>query len=76
MKKEYPDEWLLITEFDLDKYGHILTGIVDRHSKEKANVYRLPGLNKPTAFRYTGESTFAGLSQVGWARPHRAHAKP
>ncbi len=31
MKKEFPDEWLLITDFDLDKYGHIVAGIVDRH---------------------------------------------
>lgn len=61
MIKEYPDQWLLITNFDLDKYGHIVAGIVDRHSKEKDEVYRLPALNKPTAFRYTGESTFAGL---------------
>jgi len=66
MKNEYPNEWLLITDFDLDKCGHILAGIVDRHSKEKDDVYRLPPLNKPTAFRYTGESTFAGLrSHVG-----------
>ncbi|MCB2263890.1 MAG: hypothetical protein LGR52_13300 [Candidatus Thiosymbion ectosymbiont of Robbea hypermnestra] len=61
MKKEYPGEWLLITDFDLDKCGHIFAGIVDRHSKEKDDVYRLPSLNKPTAFRYTGESKFAGL---------------
>ncbi len=61
MKKEFPDEWLLITDFDLDKYGHIIAGIVDRHSKEKDEVYRLPALNKSTAFRYTGESTFAGV---------------
>ena len=61
MKKKFPDEWLLITDFDLDKHGHIVAGIVDRHSKEKDEVYRLPVLNKPTAFRYTGKSTFSGL---------------
>lgn len=61
MKKQYPDEWLLITDFDLDKSGHILGGVVSRHSKDKDDVYRLPALNKPTAFRYTGESSFAGL---------------
>ena len=61
MKKVYPDEWLLITDFDLDKGGHVLAGVVNRHSKEKDNVYRLPALNEPTAFRYTGESRFSGL---------------
>ena len=61
MKKEFPDEWLLITDFDLDKSGHIIAGIVNRHSKDKDNVYGLPALNKPTAFRFTGESNFGGL---------------
>lgn len=61
MKKTFPDEWLLITNFDLDKYGRIVAGIVHRHSKEKKVVYQLPALNEPTAFRYTGKSTFAGL---------------
>ncbi|MGZ8219336.1 hypothetical protein [Methylomagnum sp.] len=61
MKTQYPEEWLLITDFDLDASGHILAGIVDRHSKQKDTVYRLPKLNKPTAFRYTGESNFSGL---------------
>ena len=61
MIKKFPDEWLLITDFDLDQYGHVIAGIVNRHSKEKNEVYRLPSLNKSTAFRYTGESTFSGL---------------
>ena len=61
MKKQFPDEWLLITDYNLDESGHIIEGIVNRHSKEKNDVYRLPALNKSTAFRYTGESTFGGL---------------
>jgi hypothetical protein len=61
MKKEYPDEWLLIVDFESDNSGHIIAGIVERHSKEKDDVYRLPALNRSTAFRYTGESDFAGL---------------
>ena len=66
MKKRFPDEWLLITDFDLDKSGHLIAGVVNRHSKKKDKVYQLPALNKLTAFRYTGESTFSGL---------RTHAK-
>ncbi len=61
MKKKFPDEWLLITDFDLDKSGHIIAGIVNRHSKEKEDVYRLTALGKSTAFRFTGESNFGGL---------------
>lgn len=61
MKKKYPDEWLLITDFDLDNSGHIIAGCVRRHSKDKDTVYRRPALNKSTAFRYTGESDFAGV---------------
>ncbi len=61
MKKKYSDEWLLIVDFELDDSGHVVAGVVSRHSKEKDDVYRLPALNRSTAFRYTGESTFAGL---------------
>ena len=61
MKRKYPDEWLLITDFELNTSGHIIAGYVSRHSKNKDTVYRLPALNKPTAFRYTGESDFAGV---------------
>jgi len=61
MKKNYPDEWLLIIDFELDNSGHIVSGIVERHSEEKDDVYHLPALNRSTAFRYTGKSDFAGL---------------
>ncbi len=27
MKKKYPDEWLLIIEYDSDESGHLLSGI-------------------------------------------------
>ncbi|MCP4134784.1 MAG: hypothetical protein GY754_27665 [bacterium] len=61
MKKNFPDEWLLIVDFELDSSGRIVAGTVSRHSKEKDDVYRLPALNRPSAFRYTGESDFAGV---------------
>lgn len=67
MRQAYPDEWLLITDYVVDKSGQILSGMVERHSKDKDEVYRLPRLHKPTAFEYTGESTFRGL------RSHAAH---
>ncbi len=68
MKKAYPDEWLLITDYKTDPCGDIITGVVERHSAEKEEVYRLPAIDKDCAFRYTGESTFPG----GW-RAHATH---
>ena len=67
MKKQYPKQWLLITGFELDEYGQILKGIVRRHSEDKDQAANPPILDEDTAFRYTGESTFAGL------RSHATH---
>lgn len=61
MKTNYPDEWLLIVDFETDESGHLVSGVVERHSRNKDDVYKKPALNKPTAFRFTGESTFSGL---------------
>lgn len=60
MKKQYPNEWLLITEYDTDESGNVLSGIVARHSAGKDEVYRLPTLKQSSAFKYTGENTFPG----------------
>jgi hypothetical protein len=67
MKKAYPDEWLLITDYETDESGHVIAGVVERHSSDKDEVYRRPALNKDTAFKYTGISTFRG-----W-RSHAEH---
>ncbi len=61
MEKDYPDEWLLISDIERDDIGRLKSGVVARHSKDKEFVYRQPALDKPTAFRYTGVSTFSGL---------------
>ena len=67
MKKAYPDEWLLITDYETNEYGTVITGTVERHSRDDHEVFSLPSIKKSCAFRYTGESTFPG----GW----RAHAE-
>lgn len=67
MKKAFPDEWLLITDFELDAFGNITSGIVERHSANKDEIYKLPRLKKDVAFEYTGESTFRGF------RSHAEH---
>ena len=67
MKNSYPDEWLLIVDFDLDETGHLTKGVVERHSRSKQKIYKTPLRNKSAAFRYTGESAFSGL------RSHAGH---
>lgn len=67
MKKAYPNEWLLITDYEVDEYGEVKAGIVERHSVDDSEVFALPRVNKDCAFRYTGESQFPG----GW----RTHAQ-
>lgn len=67
MKKAFPDEWLLITDYERDQRGNIKFGIVERHSSEKDDIYQPLAVKKPAAFEYTGESTFRGL------RSHAEH---
>jgi hypothetical protein len=67
MKKTYPDEWLMITDYERDQYGNIRVGIVERHSPSKDDVYALPSINKDVAFEYSGQSTFRGF------RDHAEH---
>lgn len=67
MKRQYPDEWLLVTNFELDKYGEVVKGIVERHAKKRDGIAFPPLVDKDTAFCYTGESTFRGL------RSHATH---
>ncbi|OGQ05410.1 MAG: hypothetical protein A2W61_07655 [Deltaproteobacteria bacterium RIFCSPLOWO2_01_44_7] len=62
MKKAFPDEWLLIVDYETDSSGHVVAGVVERHSREKDEVFCSPVVNKDCAFKYTGESTFPG----GW----------
>ena len=61
MRREYPDEWLLIVDYDVDNSGHIVAGVIERHSKVKKEVYSDLTENRSVAFRYTGESSFSGL---------------
>lgn len=70
MKKTFPDEWLLITDYEADESGHVILGVVARHSRNKDEVYRLPALDKACAFKYTGESQFPGGLRSYEARHH------
>ena len=60
MKEAYPDEWLLVVDVERDQWGHMISGIVMRHSQDDQEVFRLPALNKSCSFKYTGECQFPG----------------
>lgn len=67
MREAFPDEWLLIVDYKTDASGNLISGVVARHSADDSEVFRLPALDQPGAFKYTGECKFPG----GW----RAHAE-
>ena len=69
MKEKFPNEWLMVVNFSLDKYGEVQEGEVIRHSSKKEEVYLPPPPSyKEIVFSYTGESTF----EVGF-RFHANH---
>lgn len=65
MKKQYPGEWLMIEDYDLDASGHLEKGIVTHHSNSKTALYNSLTRSRTVAFRYTGESDFQGLRSHG-----------
>lgn len=58
MRQRFPNEWLLITKFETDAYGYLLSGVVEHHSADMHQVAQALTDRKRIAFRYTGESTF------------------
>ena len=54
MKKAYPDEWLLITDYELDASYEVVTGIVVQHARDKEGIRRIREIKDGCA-RYTGE---------------------
>ena len=61
MKNRYPNEWLRVINYEVDRSGHLKTGVVLYHSTSKHETYSQPLSGKSEAFWYTGESTFSGL---------------
>lgn len=64
MKEAFPDEWLMIVDYETDASGRLTSGVIERHSQSKDVVYTPPAPQKSTALRYTGESTFCGLRSL------------
>lgn len=38
MKKAYPDELVLVTDYELDADGEIMPGVVERHAKDMKGI--------------------------------------
>jgi hypothetical protein len=58
IKEQFPDEWLLIADAEMDDEMNILRGKVVAHSKDRDEVYRalltVPG--KRISIEYTGDA--------------------
>ena len=61
MKTNFPNQWLLITDFSLGEYGEVSEGVVERHSESRDEIASPPFFERDSATCFTGESTFAGL---------------
>ena len=61
MKKQYPDQWLLIVDYETDEADRLVSGIVKFHAKDMQQVARTNAKSDRIAFRYTGQSTFKGV---------------
>ena len=67
MRAQFPEQWLLILEFDTDEFGQISTGLVQSHGDRISDLAKPPEGVTNMALRFTGESTFTGL------RSHENH---
>ncbi len=61
MTRQYPDQWLLIVDFETDECGQVVTGAVTRHGDTMGSISSPPSDGTPAAFLYTGESRFMGI---------------
>jgi hypothetical protein len=55
MKKNYPDEWVLLGDPEEDEYGQDISGVVLYHSRDKREVCYL---GKPRIAGYKRTSLF------------------
>ncbi|OGQ21739.1 MAG: hypothetical protein A3I05_09435 [Deltaproteobacteria bacterium RIFCSPLOWO2_02_FULL_44_10] len=61
IEKKYPDEWVLVVDYDFTEFGEVKDGIVVTHSTNKEEIYSYPIEADKVGIWYTGESPFRGL---------------
>jgi len=69
MKERYPDQWLLIVDYETDDSDRLVSGVVEFHSADMNQVARAPAQCDRIAFRYTGESSFRALRSYAHRYP-------
>lgn len=67
IKKNFPDEWVLVTDYTFTPTGRINDGVLVAHSPNKEAVFTHPTSSDKAGFWYTGESCFRGF------RSHAQH---
>ncbi len=51
----------MVIDYEVDGSGHLISGVVARHSTKKYDVYQLSVLSVSGVFKYTGVSTFPNI---------------
>jgi len=55
IKRMFPKQWLLLTDYETDEEGRLLRGRVVAHSKKRDDIYQKQlKIKRPLAIEYTG----------------------
>lgn len=56
IKQAYKNEWVLLTDYEIDEYNEPLLGVVVAHSKEREEIYdKQMEIKKDLLIFYTGK---------------------
>lgn len=56
IRAKYKDEWVLLSDYDVDERNEPLSGVVMAHSKDREEIYnRQMGIKKALCILYAGE---------------------
>jgi hypothetical protein len=56
IKQTYENEWVLLTDYEIDEYNEPLLGVVVAHSKEREEIYdKQMEIKKDLLIFYTGK---------------------
>jgi len=56
IRKRYANEWVLLTDYEIDEYNEPLLGVVVAHSKDREEIYdKQMEIKKDLFMFYTGK---------------------
>ncbi len=61
IQQQYPDEWVLVSDYELSEWGQISAGSLVAHSKSKEEVFSYPTDAPKVGLLYTGVGNFRGF---------------